>query len=222
MNITDYLIFAGIVIVSYVLGSIPFGFLVVRAVTGKDLRSIESGRTGGTNAGRAAGFTAGAVTAVLDFLKGAITVWIVRAFFPEYPWVQIFPPLAAIIGHNYSLFLIERNEDGTAHFRGGAGGASCLGGSFGLWPPSLLLILPLALIALFGIGYASVATLSMAFFSIVLFAVRAAMGLSPWAYVLYGVLAETLLVIALIPNIKRLIAGNERIVGLRAKKKKTE
>jgi len=55
---------------SYLIGAIPFGLVVVKIATGKDVRTIGSGRTGGTNVMRAAGFAAGAVTAVLDWLKG--------------------------------------------------------------------------------------------------------------------------------------------------------
>ena len=53
------LVDAGIAVFGYILGSIPFGMLIVKARTGKDLREIESGRTGGTNTVRAAGFGAG-------------------------------------------------------------------------------------------------------------------------------------------------------------------
>jgi glycerol-3-phosphate acyltransferase PlsY len=203
------------------MGSIPFGLLIVRAFTGKDLRQIESGRTGGTNAGRAAGFTAGALTAVLDFLKGAAAVWLARWLLPGHPWLEIIPPLAAILGHNYSIFMTEKQPDGKIHFRGGAGGATCLGGSFGLWPLSLLIILPIGLVLYFGVGYASVTTMSFALLSIIVFSIRASSGLSSWAYALYGVISLILLVIALIPNIKRLANGTERIIGLRARKKKT-
>lgn len=216
------LIYAGIIILSYLIGSIPFGLLIVRAVTGKDLRQIESGRTGGTNAGRAAGFLPGALTAVLDFFKGAIVVWLVRWLLPGNPWLEIFPPITAIIGHNYSIFMTERLPDGRLHFRGGAGGSTCLGGSFGLWPPSLLILLPIGLILYFGVGYASVTTMTFAALAIVVFAIRAANGLSSWAYAVYGVLSLVLIVLALIPNIKRLLNGTERLIGWRAKKKKTE
>ncbi len=65
------LIAIGVVFLGYIIGSIPFGLLIVKSKTGKDIRTIESGRTGGTNAVRAAGFGAGLLTAILDILKGA-------------------------------------------------------------------------------------------------------------------------------------------------------
>lgn len=209
----------GCLLASYILGSIPFGLVFVRLLTGKDLRQVESGRTGGTNAGRAAGLGAGIATAVLDFLKGAAAVWMARLVLPGSLWLEILAPVAAILGHNCSVFLIERNAEGKLRFRGGAGGAPTAGGAFALWPISILIILPVGAIILFGIGYASLTTLSIALITIFVFAFRALQGLSPWLYVVYGLIAEALLVIALVPNIRRLLNGTERIVGLRARHK---
>ena len=210
---------------AYLLGSIPFGLIIVKLVTGKDIRTVESGRTGGTNAMRAAGFGAGLATAILDLLKGASAVWLARVLFPfqvnpSYAWLHALAPLAVIVGHNYSFFLIQKDERGRLRLRGGAGGAPCVGGSFGLWALSILIILPLGAAVLFGIGYASLATLTVALVSTLVFAYRAYIGVSPWQYVLYGVIAELLLVWALRPNIRRLINGNERMIGWRAKRKR--
>ena len=100
------------VILGYILGSIPFGLLIVKLKTGKDLRTVESGRTGGTNAARAAGFWAGLLTAILDILKGAGAVWLAKAFDPTNHVLHILAPIGAILGHNYSIFLLERDENG--------------------------------------------------------------------------------------------------------------
>jgi len=213
-------IFQGIaaVFLSYVIGSIPFGLLIVKLRTGKDVRQIESGRTGGTNAMRAAGFWAGFSTAILDILKAASTVWIVRALGLGV-WVEVFAPLAAILGHNYSIFLPER-KDGKFRLRGGAGGAASVGGALGLWATSILIIFPVGFFIFFSVGYASITTMSVALIAMVIFIVRALLGLSPWQYILYGFFAEILLVWALRPNIKRLLAGEERLHGWRAKNQK--
>ncbi len=207
-------------IAAYLIGSIPFGAIIVRLITGKDIRLIESGRSGGTNVMRAAGFWAGFITAILDLIKGASTVWLGRELIPGNTWMEVLPPVAAVIGHNYSIFLVERADSGRLRFRGGAGGAPTAGGALGLWPGSFMIILPVGLILLFGLGYASVATLSIPLIAGLVFAIRAWMGISPWEYVFYGVLTELLLIYALRPNIIRLIQGNERIVGLRAWLKK--
>ena len=105
------------VVLGYLLGSIPFGLLIVKIKTGKDLRSVESGRTGGTNAMRAAGFSAGLLTATMDVLKGAAAVWLAQALNPESNLIHILAPIAAILGHNYSIFLVERDKNGQWHFR---------------------------------------------------------------------------------------------------------
>ena len=66
----DNLTNIGIVLISYLIGSIPFGFLFVKIKTGKDIRDVKSGRTGGTNAGRVAGLGVGITTARVDVFKG--------------------------------------------------------------------------------------------------------------------------------------------------------
>lgn len=207
-------------ILAYLIGSIPFGWVIVKLVTGRDIRGIESGRTGGTNAWRAAGVLAGFLTGVLDVLKGATTVWIARWLIlpttPFFHWIEAAVPLAAILGHNYSIYLLERSvEDGKVRFRGGAGGAACLGGAMGLWMPAIYIILPLGLIIYLFVGYASVTTMSVAFFAALIFLIKAIQGALPWEYVAYGIIAEGMLVWALRPNIQRLRDGNERLHGLR-------
>ncbi|PWH16154.1 MAG: hypothetical protein DDG59_09745 [Anaerolineae bacterium] len=207
--------------ISYLLGSIPFGLILVKLRTGKDLRQIESGRTGGTNAGRAAGFWVGFLTALFDGLKAAVAVWIARAFLPNLIWMEIIAPLLAVLGHNYSIFLIERSENGKVRLRGGAGGAPFVGGAFSIWQPSLLIIVPIGAFILYFIGYASVTTLSTALIATIIFTIRSIWFGAPWQYILYGVIGEVLLAWALRPNIRRLLNGTERLVGLRAKRLQT-
>src|SRR4030043_1598966 len=171
----------GVLLLAYLIGSIPFGLILVKLSTGKDIRSVESGRTGGTNAMRAAGVWAGLATAVLDVFKGVGAVLFSHILIPgNHIWLEVLAPFLSIIGHNYSAFLIERNEQGKLRFRGGAGGAPCLGGAIGLWAAYFFLLLPLGgLIYYFG-GYASITTMSVAVISTLVFAYRAWMGLSPW------------------------------------------
>jgi len=106
--------------------------------------------------------------------------------------------------------------------RGGAGGAPCLGATVALFHPALLIILPLGLLGVLIIGYASVATLTIGILSLALFVIRYYQGASPWEYIVYGAGALILLVIALMPNIKRLMNGTERLVGIRAWLKKKQ
>ncbi|OQY36837.1 MAG: hypothetical protein B6243_02115 [Anaerolineaceae bacterium 4572_5.2] len=208
----------GVFLLAYLIGSIPMGLVLVKLATGKDIRKIESGRTGGTNAMRAAGTLVGYGTTLLDIFKAACTVWIAKGVFPENVWLHVLVPVFAVIGHNYSIYLIKRDEDGKLNIGGGAGGTPALGGAVGLWWPNILIILPLGILTFYGIGYASVTTMSVPFFASLIFAYRAIWLGAPWEYIFFGVFAEMLILWALRPNIKRLLNGTERAVGWRKKK----
>ena len=202
----------GVVILGYILGSIPFGLLIVKMKTGKDVRNVESGRTGGTNVVRAAGFGAGLLTATLDILKGATSVWLAQALLPGAHWIHVLTPLAAILGHNYSLFLIRRDENGKLRFHGGAGGAPALGGAMGLWLPIFPIVLAAGAFIWFTLGIASLTTMAIGLVVTIVFAVYSAQGILEPVNIWYGVVAELFLIWALRPNIKKLLSGNERVV----------
>jgi len=217
--VTQLFMDLGILLSSYVIGSVPFGLIIVKLFSGKDIRTIASGRTGGTNAMRAAGSWAGALTAILDIFKAAATVWLAQAVTPNV-WIHTLAPIMAVIGNNYSIFLIERNPAGHLRLRGGAGGAAAGGGAFGLWPPVAFFLVPLGLLTWYLTGYASVTTLCIGVVTIIVFGVRAGLGLVPWEYVLYGFLVEIIMIWSLRPNLKRLREGTERRHGLPVKLQK--
>ena len=215
---------AGIVVLAYLFGSIPFGLLVVKLATGKDIRQVASGRTGGTNAMRAAGCWAGVATALFDIFKGIAAVWVARSLTTNI-WIEVLAPIAAVLGHNYSIFLAERDANGKLRLRGGAGGAPTAGGAIGLFWPSWWLILygiPIPMLMFFGVGYASLTTLSIALTASVIFAVLYFLGSTPWQYILYGIATFLILLWALRPNMKALMEGRERFHGWRPWKKKEE
>jgi glycerol-3-phosphate acyltransferase PlsY len=221
MEISPVVAVIATLILSYLIGSIPVGWIVVMVFTGRDVRKIESGRTGGTNVMRAAGFVAGALTAIGDVAKGLstslIVAWLMPGDLPFKVWLQVLAPLAAILGHNYSIYLIERRADGKLKLRGGAGGAACFGGAMGLWPWTGAFMLPIAALTFLLIGFASVTTLSIALTATAVFAYLAlVLHVSPWEYIAYGVISVFILAWALRPNLVRLAKGNERAVGLRA------
>jgi glycerol-3-phosphate acyltransferase PlsY len=216
----NFLLALAVLLASYLIGSIPFGLILVRLKTGQDVRQVASGRTGATNVMRAAGFWLGLTTSLLDILKSAVAAWLAIWLLPSAYWVHVLAPFLAVFGHNYSIFLVEKKPEGGIRFRGGAGGTPALGGAMGLWPPSLLILFPVGFLLIFGVGYASVATMSMGIISAIIFGVRAYLGLSPWEYIFYGLLVEVLILIALRPNIERLLNGTERFVGWRPWRKK--
>lgn len=209
----------GMFLLSYLIGSIPFGYIIVKIKSGEDIRTIQSGRTGMTNTMRAAGVGAGLLTALLDVTKGAVAVAIARLH-PSFqnPWLLIIIPLLVIVGHNYSIFMLSKQVGGKLKIGGGAGGLACLGGSLGLWWPSSILVLFIGILIYYFVGYASVTTMSIALTSTIIFALRAINLDASWAYAAYGFVAEILLVISLRPNIQRLKAGTERLHGFRARK----
>jgi acyl phosphate:glycerol-3-phosphate acyltransferase len=202
-----------IIILSYVIGSIPFGYLIVKTFSGQDVRQVGSGRTGGTNAMRAAGLPAGVLTGLLDTVKGAICVWLAQLILPADTQVigMVLAGLASIVGHNYSIFL---------GFKGGAGGAPTVGAALAIWPWSFLIAVPVCMGVLFGVGYASLATLAAGLVITAIFAYRAYFLQAPSGFILYGLGALILLVWALRPNIRRLLRGEERLIGWRAKRLK--
>lgn len=205
------------VALSYLVGSFPFGLLIVKLATGRDVRFIGSGRTGGTNVMRAAGFLAGFFTALLDIFKGYASKLFVDWLIPDAPpIVRVVAAAFAIWGSIHSIFLIEKKENGRIHLRGGAGGATTAGAAMALFANAWMYILPVGVLVFLFIGYASVTTISIALTSLVIFSIRALQGDSPWEYVIFGVLALFEVLYALRPNLVRLKNGSERMVGLRA------
>jgi glycerol-3-phosphate acyltransferase PlsY len=115
--------------VSYLLGSIPFGFVLVRIFRGQDVRLTGSGNIGATNVARSS-LALGILTLVLDALKGLAAVALTRAFFPGRNVLAGLAALFAIVGHMFPVWL---------KFRGGKGVATALG-SFALLAPASLLV----------------------------------------------------------------------------------
>jgi len=189
----------------YLLGSIPFGFIVVGMLRERDITAEGSGRTGGTNAMRAGGLGAGALTVVGDIGKGLAAVALARAVLPGLPWAEVLAGWGAVLGHNASIYI---------GFRGGAGSGPNMGVAGPFWPPSLIFTLACLPFSLFVIGYASVGSLLIAAVIIAIFVLRAAVGQGPVEYIWYGIGAMALVVYALRPNIDRLVQGKEKRVGL--------
>ena len=117
-----------VLIAAYLLGSIPFGYLLVRAKEGADIRETGSGGTGATNVSRRAGKIAGVVTLLLDAAKGALVIYLARKFLtPDFGinWWVAGAAVLAIVGHNFPFWL---------GFRGGKGVATGVGVFLSLSP----------------------------------------------------------------------------------------
>jgi glycerol-3-phosphate acyltransferase PlsY len=111
------------------LGSIPFGYLIVRRKLGDDIRQTGSGGTGATNVSRRAGKTAGVITLVLDALKGSLAVFIAKGLSPNADWIIAAAAIAVIAGHMFPVWL---------GFHGGKGVATGVGVFLLLAPIALL------------------------------------------------------------------------------------
>jgi glycerol-3-phosphate acyltransferase PlsY len=117
-----------LVVIGYVLGSLPTALLIVRGLTGEDVRSKGSGNVGATNALRAAGWKAGVAVTLIDVAKGALAVVLMLYYNPESTWVSA-AMLAVVVGHCYPVWL---------KFRGGKGVAAGFGAFLVLAPLSAL------------------------------------------------------------------------------------
>src|ERR1044071_106365 len=98
-----------VVVAAYLLGSIPFGYLIVRGKMGADIRETGSGGTGATNVSRRAGKMAGVLTLLLDAAKGAAAVLIAKALTGD-DWVIAAAAIAALVGHIFPVGLGFRGE----------------------------------------------------------------------------------------------------------------
>jgi glycerol-3-phosphate acyltransferase PlsY len=189
----------------YLIGSIPFGWIIVKVVKGVDVRQVGSGRTGGTNVFRAAGTAAGIATAILDVLKGVVAVLLVQRFIVGTGgWAEALTGFGVVLGHNASCFL---------SFRGGAGGATAVGTSIALWPWGGLPAFVLGSLMLFVGGYASIASILAGLIVALANTIGAVLNVTHWSYAAYGWGVLVLILIALRPNIARLRAGTEKRVS---------
>jgi acyl phosphate:glycerol-3-phosphate acyltransferase len=200
-----------LVLIGYVIGALPFGMLAGRLAGGVDLRQTGSRRTGATNTLRTLGWRWAAVVLVLDLLKGAAAVLIARAAYVagapgSAEWVQAAAGVAAVVGHNWSVFI---------GFRGGRGVATSAGGMLAITPLTLAIIAPLAGIVIWRSRYVSLGSLVAAIGAPLVTAGLAVAGAVGWAAVAYAAACGVLIVLAHGDNVTRLRAGTERRLGER-------
>jgi glycerol-3-phosphate acyltransferase PlsY len=190
---------AFVLVSSYLLGSIPFSFLVGRAFGVADVRRVGSGNVGATNVFRSAGKTAGLLALLLDAAKGAAASLLALWLVPDQPAVAALAAVTAVLGHMYPVWL---------RFQGGKGVAAGLGAFAALVPKAAMAATGIFLLTLIATRYVSIS-------SIVGTATLAALAFvfgSPavaWA----ATLTAVLVVLRHRSNLKRLKAGSERRAG---------
>ena len=187
-----------VVVLSYFLGSIPFGYLLVRFLRGQDVRTTGSGNIGATNVARSFPLL-GLLTLLLDGMKGFCAVWLVRVFWPHTDTCIVgLAALSAIAGHIFPVWL---------KFRGGKGVATGLGSYVLLIPKAILVAIGIfaALVALF--RYVSLGSIiAVAMLPLLAFA------LDGWRQAIPLVLlsaSSLLIILKHHANIRRLIGGCE-------------
>ena len=189
------------VFLGYLLGSIPFGYLLVRATGGGDIRFKGSGNIGATNVARTSGWSVGIATLLLDAGKGFLSVWLTGHFSGGNIRFMMYAGLAAMIGHVFPVWL---------KFEGGKGVATALGVFLGVcWPAVATAVLLFLLVALFW-RYVSLASISAAAALPLLVYLLYAPGHAPPTPVsVCTLLAAVIVIVKHRDNIERLLAGTE-------------
>ena len=198
-----------IALLAYLLGSIPVGYLLVRIFRKQDIRTVGSGNIGATNVLRSGGKGLGALTFILDAVKGCAAVGLgallAAPMLPAWPQrnVEALAALFAVLGHMFPLWL---------RFRGGKGVAT----GFGVFLVAAPLA-ALAAIALFAIVIALTRYVSLASIlgaaSFPIFAWFTVNGSRPAFYIAVQIIVALLIILKHHPNIRRLLTGTEHRFG---------
>lgn len=185
---------------AYILGSIPTGYLIVKFLTGKDIREIGSGNIGATNVKRILGMKWFFIVLFLDALKGFLPVFIIQTMSKSGgEIIPVLTGLAAILGHTFTIFL---------KFKGGKGVATGLGVFAALSPFSILSCVVVFLILLFMFQYISLGSIVSAFLLPIFIFIYGESGEYGLIFV-FAILAAVFVIYRHYDNIKRLIEGTE-------------
>jgi glycerol-3-phosphate acyltransferase PlsY len=212
--------FVVVAVVGYLLGSIPFGILICRRMAKVDVRQYGSGKMGTTNVLRTAGSKAAVLVFVLDLLKGVAAVVIAGLIVGRdylvvngVHWgvlvAQVIAALAAMAGHNRSVFLKFRG--------GGRGVATFFGGMAALFPPAALFGGEVFIIGAGLTKFVSLASISAAVSTYAVLIPLTIYNRFPVEYLIYALIGSIVIIVVHRDNISRLLAGKERRLGERAK-----
>jgi len=208
--------FAAVVVIAYLLGSVPFGLIIARIARGVDVRKYGSTKTGGANVMRVAGTKAGILTIALDIGKAAAAVLLAKAIVSHgiiivsgvtlhyYQIAQVAAGLAVLAGHIWSVFL---------KFKGGRGVASFFGTLIPIFPPAAIFGGEVLAIVALNSKYVSLGSIVAALSTLcLLIPMTLVYNLSP-IYLIYSLAAVALIIYQHRGNISRLRQGTERRLG---------
>ncbi len=201
MNSAEMFARGWILLAAYLLGSIPFGFLLVKLTGGGDVRRTGSGNIGATNVTREFGAAAGVATLLLDAGKGFLAVWIAARFTEHSLSWMVAAAVAAVVGHAFPVWL---------RFRGGRGVATGAGVFLPICWPAVASALAIWAIVLFFWRYVSLASIIAAASLPALVSILYAPGHAPARVLSLGTAVVAILIIAKHwPNLERLKDGTE-------------
>jgi len=212
--------FVAAVVVGYLLGSIPFGAFIGKRIGKVDVTEYGSGKTGATNVLRTAGRKAAAMVVVLDVSKGVLAVvfaglivsrdyLVVGDFALGVITAQCLAALAAMAGHNWSVFL---------KFRGGRGVATFFGGLIALCPVVALFGGEVIIIGVGLSRFASLGSIAGAVGSYTILVPLTILNGFPIEYLVYALIGTVAIIVMHRDNIVRLMSGRERKLGEVAEK----
>lgn len=204
--VTTYLLTA---LMGYFVGAFPTGYIVGRLWKGIDIREYGSGRTGGANVLRTVGAFPAAITTLGDVGKGVVAVLVARALWHN-ETAAVVAALAALVGHNWPLFL---------GWHGGAGVGTTFGGLLILEPVTTLVVALSGFLVAVISRYVSLGSLVFAFLIPLALLGQRLFFRGSWEHLVYGILAGGIIVFALRPNIGRLLKGTERRIGEAGKRR---
>lgn len=205
-----------VVVLGYLIGSIPFGVLVGKFTTGRDVRKYGSGKMGATNVLRTAGRKAAALVAILDLMKGVLSVVFAGLIIGnDYLIIgnngfamllvgQVLAALAAVCGHNWPVFL---------KFKGGRGVATYFGGLVAICPVAALFGGEVLIIGAGLTRFASFGSIAGAVGAYTILVPLTIMNGFPYIYLLYALIGGVIIIVMHRDNISRLFKGKERKIG---------
>jgi glycerol-3-phosphate acyltransferase PlsY len=213
--------FVAVVILGYLLGSIPVGYLLARRHAKVDVTQYGSGKVGMTNVLRTAGRKSAALVGTLDLIKGVLAVvlaglimgrgYLVIGNFGFGTLVaQVLAALAAVVGHNWSIFL---------RFRGGRGVATFFGGLIALCPIAAIVGGEIVIIGAGLTKYVSLGSIAGAVGAYAILVPLTIMNGFPLEYLIYALIGAVIIIVMHRDNILRLVRGKERRLGEKGEKR---
>jgi glycerol-3-phosphate acyltransferase PlsY len=196
----------GLLLLAYLIGGIPFGYVLVWLKTGKDVRALGSGNIGATNVLRTTGKAVGILTLLLDIAKGYLAVWLMmRATQGDVRWASA-AALAVLLGHAFPVYL---------KFQGGKAVASFVGAFLCLAPAAVGVC---ALVFVATVAYSRYISLGSILGAAIFPFIVAMLASQEWPLIAAAALSSTLVIWRHRSNIERLRAGKENVFRFGGKK----